>query len=87
MVPLHLRMRRRGLALDVELEDETVRPLLGELRIVSPLLASRIEDAVAAHDPVVHLDDDEVEYLRTAARVLVTNPRVTDPELRLIAQL
>jgi hypothetical protein len=87
MVPLSFTMAERGVALDVELADETFRPLLGELRIASPLLASKVEDAAISHDPVIELEEREIEFLATAATVLLKGGLIDDPELRVLAEL
>ena len=87
MVPLSLTMAERHLGLDVELADETLRPFLGELRVVSPLLASKIEDAVLSHAGVIELDEREVGFLATAAAVLLKGGLIDDPELRVLAEL
>jgi hypothetical protein len=88
MMPLTFRMPERGIELTVGLNDATFRPLLGELRIVSPLLATKIEDvAVDAGDHVVELDERETTFLASAAATLLRSPLVDDPELEQIAEL
>ncbi len=72
----------------MSLGAETFRALLGELRIVSPALADRVEPAaVERGDRVVELDARETTLLASAAETLLQSPLVDDPELEQIAQL
>jgi hypothetical protein len=75
-----------GFELDVALHDETMTALLGELRIMRPLLAGKVEDAIRNHLVAVALTEDEVEYLTAAANVVSKSDRVDDTELDRIAQ-
>jgi hypothetical protein len=76
-----------GLLLDVSLQPETVTPLIGELRIVSPVLAAKVEDAVHQDVADVWLDDEEVEFLAAAANVVRKSDRIDDSELDRITEL
>jgi hypothetical protein len=87
MTPLSFRAAD-GLELDVQLRDETVPPLLDALRIASPLLVTKIEDALRnppAH--VVELEEEEVEFLSAAANTVRRSHRIADSELDRIALL
>jgi hypothetical protein len=87
MVTLTLGLAGNANDLELELADESLRPLIGELRIVSPLLAAKVEDAVVAGSGTLQLDEREVEFLATAARVVAKGDLVHDPTLDRLAQL
>jgi len=75
-----------GLLLDVRLQRETVTLLISQLRIVSPILADKVEEAVL-HTAPVQLEDEEVEFLAAAARLVSKNDRIDESELERIAAL
>jgi hypothetical protein len=79
-------MPDRGLELNVELGDATLRPFLGEIRIVSPALADKVENA-ALHDTPVDLDEREIQFVASAAQTLRQSSLVDDSELDEIARL
>jgi len=85
LVPVSFRAAD-GLALDVTLQEETFAALVGELRIVSPLLAGKVEDAVR-DDGAVWLEDEEVEFLAAGANIARKSDRAEDTELERIARL
>ena len=70
----------------VDLDDETIRPLVGDLRIASPALAEKFEEAVFVPLQVLLLDEREVELLAAAAKT-VSNSFVEDPALEQLAHL
>ena len=87
MVALSLRLAGHPNELEFELADETFRPLIGELRIVSPLLAAKLEDAVVVGTGALELDERDVEFVATAARVVAKGDLVHDPALDRLGQL
>lgn len=87
MIPISFRAPDSELALDVTLANETVEPLMDQLRIVSPLLADKVDDARRESPHVVVLQKEEVELLAAAAHVVSKSHRVDDSELERLAQL
>ena len=79
-------MRERSLELSVMFGDETFRPFVGEVRILSPGLAAKLERA-ALDDHTVDLDERETECVSSAAQALLRSALVKDPELDHIAEL
>jgi hypothetical protein len=86
MTPISFRAAD-GLAIDVTLQDETIEPLLGQLRIAAPLLAAKVEDALRSESPQVRLDEHEDELLAAAANVVGKSDRIDDTELERIAAM
>ena len=70
----------------VVLDDETLRPLISDLQIVSPALAEKFEDAAFVPFQALVLDEREVELLASAAKT-VSNGLVDDPALEQLAEL
>jgi hypothetical protein len=75
-----LKLRMPDREMSVVLGDATLRPFLGALRLVSPELAVRLEDA-AFRDYPVDVDEREIELLASAAQRVRQSPPVEDPEL------
>ena len=72
----------------VELQLETFRPLLGELRMSRPKLALAVEQAGLGYAaPRVQLHDGDVSALAIAARVLRESLLLDDPALEQLAEL
>jgi hypothetical protein len=87
MTPISFRAAD-GLALDVTLQRTTFTSLLGVIRIASPALADKVQDAArdgATH--VVNLGEDEVEFLSAAANTRRKSERIDDTELDRIAEV
>jgi hypothetical protein len=88
VIPITFRLPDRGLELDVQLADETFRPLIGELRLARPQLASRVEQTVlAGSTSFVEVHDRDAAALAVAARVLLESRLVDDSALEHLAQL
>ena len=82
-----IKIRAPGLEPHVVLDTKTIKPLLGELQIVSPVLADKIEQAAFDTSPQpLELNEEETHLLVAAARV-VSNSLVDDSELDRIARI
>ena len=72
----------------IQLELDTFRPLVGELRLVRPKLAAAIEQAGFGYtEPLIELGDGDAATLSLAARVLRESLLLDDPALEQLAQL
>jgi hypothetical protein len=83
-----LQFRAADLHLAVNLADSTIQPLVGELAVVSPRLADKVQQAAFdVSSNVVLLDEEEVEFLAAAALVVSKSVLDDDPELDRLAGL
>lgn len=85
MATLTIRAPDQELVVDVD--DETIRPLVGDLQIVSPVLAEKFEVAAFVPLQVLLLDEREVELLAAAAKTVSNSSFVEDRALERLAQL
>ena len=86
MIPLSFRAPDSGLTLDVTLANKTLKPLVGELWIVSPILADKVGHAVRQPGHIVLLQEHEVPLIAAAAKT-VSNSLVDDPALEQLRAL
>jgi hypothetical protein len=88
MVPLTFRLPNSDREIDVSLQLETFRPLLGELRDNNPALADAIELAGRGEaSRVVILREGDVELLVIAARLVEEKHLIADAALETLATL
>jgi hypothetical protein len=88
MVPLTFRLPNSDQEIDVSLQLETFRPLLGELRDNNPALADAIELAGRGEaSRVVILREGDVELLVIAARLVEEKHLIADAALETLATL
>jgi hypothetical protein len=83
-----LTLRHDGRNIAVELQLETFRPLVGELRLSRPKLAAAVQQAGRGYTaPSVDLHDGDVAAIAVAARVLRESLLLDDPALEQLAEL
>lgn len=87
MTSISFRAPGSGVALDVILANKTFKALVGELQIVSPILADKVDHAVGQPRHIVLLQEDEVELLAAAARVVSKSDTLDDSDLERLALL
>ena len=76
-----------GMALEMALKHRSAVALLGELRIVSPALADKVQDVIFLNASHMQLDHRELNLLAVAAENVCHSPLIEDPELEKLAQL
>jgi hypothetical protein len=88
MVPLTFRLPNSDQEIDVNLQLETFRPLLGELRDNNPALADAVELAGRGDSSrIVTLREGDDELLAIAARLVEEKHLIADPALETLATL
>jgi hypothetical protein len=88
MVALTLQMPEHAPDFGCSLTDDAFEAFLGELRIVSPALADKLQRHVTSSSKVfVELDARETGFIASAANTVLQSRLVEDDCLELLAEL